>query len=95
VAHISLVFREMWETTAPNLQLCLATDSVGSRSLNPTSREKRAGCPDFLYAALATTAYAPFVKEGRAKFAESTNPDRKSRMWATRRFVFRREYGEE
>jgi hypothetical protein len=39
---------------------------------------KRRGDPDFLYAALDTTAYAAFFKESRMKFANATELSRKS-----------------
>src|SRR5271156_5819551 len=39
---------------------------------------KRRGDPDFLYAALDTTAYAAFIKESRMKCAGATKLHRKS-----------------
>jgi hypothetical protein len=39
---------------------------------------KRRGDPDFLYAALDTTACAAFIKESRMKFASATKLRRKS-----------------
>ena len=39
---------------------------------------KRWGDPDFLYAALDTTAYTAFFKESRMKFANATELYRKS-----------------
>jgi hypothetical protein len=45
---------------------------------NPTSREKRARCPDFLYAASYSVAYAAFIKESRMKFIKATRLYRKS-----------------
>ena len=45
---------------------------------NPTSREKRARYPDFLYATPSNAACAAFIKESRMKFANATNLDRKS-----------------
>jgi hypothetical protein len=38
---------------------------------NPTSRQKRARCPDFRYAAPPTVACAAFFKESRMKFIRS------------------------
>jgi hypothetical protein len=55
----------------------------------PTSREKRARCPEFLYATLEKTACAPFSKERRMKFREPMKLHRKSGMWGTRRLVAR------
>jgi hypothetical protein len=40
--------------------------------------------PNFLHAALDKAACAPFIKEGRMKFAEPTKQHRKSGMWGTR-----------
>jgi hypothetical protein len=45
--------------------------------------------PNFLYAAPATTACAPFYKERRMKFAEPTRLHRKSGIWGTPCFVVR------
>jgi hypothetical protein len=39
--------------------------------------------PNFLYAALERTAYAPFFKERRMKFREPTTLHRKSGIWGT------------
>jgi hypothetical protein len=43
--------------------------------------------PNFLYAALARTACAPFLKERRIKFREPTTLHRKSGVWGTRLLV--------
>jgi hypothetical protein len=74
VPHISLVFREMWDTTVLNLMLLGLKTSVqvldGCPRFAPAYLgRKRRGDPDFLYAALDTTAYAAFIKESRMKFA--------------------------
>jgi hypothetical protein len=42
------------------------------------SRENRALTPDFLYAALDTTACAAFITESRMNFANANQPHRKS-----------------
>ena len=49
---------------------------------------KRRGDPDFLYAAMETTACAAFIKESRMKFANATNINRKSGVaeWRDLRF---------
>jgi hypothetical protein len=39
-----------------------------------------AGDPDFLYAALDTTACAAFIKESRMSFVNAIQPHRKSRL---------------
>jgi hypothetical protein len=46
--------------------------------------QNRADTPNFLHAALDTTARAPFFKERRMKFAEPTTLPRKSGIWGTR-----------
>jgi hypothetical protein len=46
--------------------------------------QNRADTPNFLHAALDTTARAPFFKERRMKFAEPTTLHRKSGIWGTR-----------
>jgi hypothetical protein len=43
--------------------------------------------PNFLYAALDTSACAPFFKEGRRKFREPTKLHRKSGVWGTWRWL--------
>jgi hypothetical protein len=45
--------------------------------------QKARDTPNFLYAALDTATCAPFVKERRMKFAESTKLHRKSGVWGT------------
>ena len=40
--HISLVFREMWDTTGLSLQLLGCVETLNEDWLYPTSREKRA-----------------------------------------------------
>ena len=42
VPHISLVFREMWDTAAPPSSFITANDGSGKDPWYPTSREKRA-----------------------------------------------------
>ena len=53
----------------------------------PTSREIRARCPDFLYAASPIAPCATFYKESRMKLVHSARPHRKSGVWGTRRLV--------
>jgi hypothetical protein len=50
----------------------------------PTSREKRARCPNSLHAALDKAARAPFFKERRMRCTEPTKLHRESGMWGTR-----------
>jgi hypothetical protein len=45
--------------------------------------QKARDTPNFLYAALDTSACAPFIKERRMKFAEPTKLRRKSGIWGT------------
>ena len=49
--------------------------------------QKALDTPNFLYAALDTATCAPFVKERRMKFAESTKLHRKSGVWGTHLFL--------
>jgi hypothetical protein len=74
----------MWDTTALYLKFFGPARARVWESWYPTSREKRADAPNFLYAALDGTACAPFFKERRMKFREPTRPHRKSGKWGTR-----------
>jgi hypothetical protein len=59
---------------------------VEDRGIPHLAKNKR-DAPNFLHAALETTARAPFFKERRLKLAEPTKPLRKSGMWGTLGFV--------
>ncbi len=48
--------------------------------------------PNFLHAALDIATCAPFFKERRMKFFGSSKVHRKSGMWATRRFIVRKDF---
>jgi hypothetical protein len=50
VPHISLVFGEMWDSTALTLKLFIPNQQLRSTSVSPTSRQKRAryGAPMFV-----------------------------------------------
>jgi hypothetical protein len=85
VPHISLVFREMWETKDIHVHLSEGQEKVKVRGLPHLAKNER-DAPDFLHAALDTTACAPFFKERRMKSAEPTKLLRKSGMWGTPRF---------
>ena len=56
---------------------------VWSRGIPHLAKNER-DAPNFLYAALDTTACAPFFKERRMKSGEPTKFRRKSGMWGTR-----------
>jgi hypothetical protein len=49
---------------------------------NPTSRQRQARYPDFLYAAPASTACAAFIKESRMKLVAPSTFHRKIRGYA-------------
>jgi hypothetical protein len=55
-----------------------------NRFIAPTSREKQARYPDFLYAAPATATCAAFIEESRMSFVNVNKPHRKSGVWGTR-----------
>jgi hypothetical protein len=50
----------------------------GKEQWYPTSREKRARCPDFLYAAQETPMFAAFIEESRMKLISANELHRKS-----------------
>src|ERR1700677_1094451 len=50
----------------------------GRERWSPTSREKRARYPDFLYAAPTTATCAAFIEESRMKFINANKLHRKS-----------------
>ena len=55
----------------------------------PTSREKRARYPDFLYSCLVMAACAAFIEESRMEYINATKPHRKSGVWGTRHWLLR------
>jgi hypothetical protein len=67
VPHISLPFREMWDTTALHVPLSTVGKKVEVRGIPHLAKNER-DTPNFLYAALDTTACAPFLKERRIEF---------------------------
>jgi hypothetical protein len=85
VPHISLVFREMWDTTALQQQLCSVkgqkvTFEV-SRISPKTSEIPRISC----HATLDKTACAPF-SQGKAHEVHGTNEaSQEIGFWGTRR----------
>jgi hypothetical protein len=83
VAHISLVFREMWDTTAYPQNRSSPARASGQHQWYPISREKRARYPDFLQDAPSRAACATFFKESRMKFIGSTKLHRKFGFWGT------------
>jgi hypothetical protein len=83
VPHISLVFREMWDTTNLHERCLSGSECAGQKLWYPTSRENERDTPNFLHTALEKTACAPFFKERRMRFAEPTELLRKSGMWGT------------
>jgi hypothetical protein len=66
--HCNLSITELIATAALNGKFCG----------RPTSRDKRANAPNFLYATLDRTACAPSFKERRMKCREPTKLHRKS-----------------
>ncbi len=59
---------------------------VDGRGIPHLAKNER-DAPNFLHAAPDKAACAPFVKERRMKFTESTKPHGKSGMWGTRSSV--------
>jgi hypothetical protein len=85
VPHISLVFREMWDSTALFLWLLirpmhLALHVSGVPHPAKNERDTRISCTRHL----ATTACAAFIKESRMKFINANKRHRKSGVWGTR-----------
>jgi hypothetical protein len=60
-----------------------------SNSYVPLSETNKAA-PDFLYAALDTTACAAFIKESRMNFADARQLHRKSGYWRMTRIAAHR-----
>jgi hypothetical protein len=81
VPHISLVFREMWDTTAVDQHpSALQGGPIEVRSIPHFAKNER-DTPSFLYATLDNAACAPFFKERRMKLAKPTRLHRKSGIW--------------
>jgi hypothetical protein len=76
VPHISLVFREMWDTT--NLHVtCQQSGKFTSGTIQVCAVGPRTD-PDFLRATLERSAYAAFFTESRTRLLGSTKLHRKS-----------------
>jgi hypothetical protein len=84
VPHISLVFREMWDTTALSRTILFHPKKlkVNIRGIPHLAKNQR-DAPNFLHAALDTTTCAPFLKERRIRRTEPSKLHRKSGMWGT------------
>jgi hypothetical protein len=82
VPHISHVFREMWETTAANLQF-LALQRLPSEIRVPRLAKNVRDTPNFLYVALDKVACAPLYEGRRINYAEPNELNRKSGIWPT------------
>src|ERR1700685_1854139 len=83
--HISLVFREMWDTTDVDRSVCRITresegESNGIPHLAKNERDTRISCTRHQ----ATATCAAFIKESRMKFINANKLHRKSGVWATR-----------
>jgi hypothetical protein len=88
VPHISLVFREMWDTTALNPKYSTHHQHLRSRSVEShisrnTSEMPRISCTQ----TWTRPRVRPFFKERRMKFAEPTKPHRKSGVWGTQNLL--------
>jgi hypothetical protein len=62
-----------WTGPLSILEMTLLQLDGRSRFAKACVGRKRLGAPDFLYAALDTTACAAFIKESRMRFAEVTS----------------------
>ncbi len=83
VPHVSLVFQRDvgYHNSVPAIPVAYRK----VRFVDPTSRKKRARCPEFPVRSPRYGRMCAFRKERRIKFAESIKFHRKSGMWGTRR----------